>query len=72
MGLKGIIKGFTNRALSEAELLNQEIKKQGAYRYSICKSCERFNKERTTCMECGCYMKNKTLVPGAKCPLKKW
>jgi hypothetical protein len=39
-------------------------------RSSICNGCEEFT--GTTCKKCGCYMKFKTQLKAAKCPLKKW
>ena len=40
-------------------------------RFDICKSCD-FLKNETTCTLCGCYMKSKTKIKGAKCPIDKW
>ena len=39
-------------------------------RYAICKSCEKF--KAFTCTECGCFMKAKTKLEKATCPLGKW
>lgn len=52
-------------------------------RMAICTGCERFNSERTTCDECGCFLNIKTksrtnrrLSDGkieiTHCPLGKW
>lgn len=41
-------------------------------RLNICKGCPRFYKGTATCLECGCFMKIKTLLPESKCPLNKW
>tara|TARA_R110001592_G_scaffold350425_1_gene646556 strand:- start:125 stop:541 length:417 start_codon:yes stop_codon:yes gene_type:complete len=39
-------------------------------RYSICQGCEYFSEPR--CNLCGCYMKGKTSVAKASCPILKW
>ena len=39
-------------------------------RYSICQSCEYFSEPR--CNLCGCYMKGKTSIAKASCPILKW
>lgn len=39
-------------------------------RLSICKQCERYSMGR--CLECGCFMKLKTTLANASCPLHKW
>jgi hypothetical protein len=41
-------------------------------RYEMCKECDRFNPHFKTCMECGCFMKAKTHLAEAHCPLGKW
>jgi len=41
-------------------------------RLEVCKSCDMFDEENSKCKECGCFMKYKTLLPWAKCPLDKW
>lgn len=56
------------------DLLNNKIprvdRETSDYRYSICKSCERFRSG--ICLECGCLMKLKTTLSAAYCPLHKW
>lgn len=48
------------------------------YRYDICQQCERFDKERSECMECGCSINNKKIFMNKlawadqECPLQKW
>lgn len=39
-------------------------------RYSICQSCPHLKNER--CTLCGCYMKAKSKIPQAACPIAKW
>lgn len=41
-------------------------------RLAICKQCPRFFKPTMTCKECNCFMKIKTHLVNAKCPLDKW
>lgn len=40
-------------------------------RFSICQSCE-FLKENFRCEKCGCFMKAKTQLASASCPVGKW
>jgi len=42
------------------------------YRMSICKTCPAFNKRLQKCTKCGCFMKLKTTLVQAKCPVGKW
>lgn len=42
------------------------------YRLKICNSCEWFNKKFATCKKCGCFMKLKSTLKQAKCPIEKW
>ncbi len=37
-----------------------------------CRDCDRLIRATWTCKECGCFMKVKTRVPSAECPLGKW
>ena len=39
-------------------------------RYSICQKCDHF--DGSLCNLCGCYMKGKTKIAGATCPIAKW
>lgn len=43
-----------------------------AYRLEICKACDFFRPRTQTCRKCGCFMKLKTTLENAKCPLEKW
>lgn len=42
------------------------------YRLGICQTCEWFRKTSQTCKKCGCFMKMKTQLEKAYCPLEKW
>jgi len=41
-------------------------------RLEICKTCEWFRPKTQTCKKCGCFMKLKTTLEKAKCPIGKW
>lgn len=41
-------------------------------RLNICFDCDRLIKATSQCKECGCFMKLKTRLQHAKCPLAKW
>jgi hypothetical protein len=67
----------------EEKLQNQkELKEQEARlfavdavakeRYSICQSCDYFNKLTTQCKECSCFMILKTKFQSTACPINKW
>jgi len=43
-----------------------------AYRLEICKTCPFFNQALQKCRKCGCFMKLKTSLERAKCPVGKW
>lgn len=39
---------------------------------NICERCDHYNQITTQCEECGCFMKVKTLIQSAECPIGKW
>lgn len=41
-------------------------------RLNICKGCEFFRPITQTCKKCGCFMKAKSMLLNAKCPIGKW
>jgi hypothetical protein len=41
-------------------------------RLSICESCPELIKLTSQCKQCGCFMKLKTKLLKATCPLEKW
>ena len=41
-------------------------------RMSICSSCPHMIKATVQCAKCGCFMKAKTKLKSAKCPIGKW
>jgi len=52
-----------------AEWADEEKAKQ---RYSICRSCPELIKLTSQCKKCGCFMKVKTKLEQAVCPIGKW
>jgi len=42
------------------------------YRLEICKGCEFYKPKTNQCKKCGCFMKLKTTLQKAKCPIDKW
>ena len=42
------------------------------YRLEICKGCVYYRQLSNTCRKCGCFMKLKTQLEHAKCPIGKW
>lgn len=43
-----------------------------AKRFEICKACPEFIQGTARCKKCGCFMKAKTKLENATCPLSKW
>ena len=41
-------------------------------RLEICKTCENFDANSTSCKLCGCNMNLKTRLQSAHCPINKW
>jgi len=53
-----------NQPKSQEDLVNSRLK--------ICRACEYFRPKTETCRKCGCFMKLKTTLENAKCPIGKW
>ena len=51
---------------------NRSPEELAAYRLEICKTCPFFRPRTQTCRKCGCFMKLKTTLERAKCPVGKW
>jgi hypothetical protein len=47
-------------------------KEQAQSRYLICSECPRLLTATNQCKECGCFMKLKTQLANARCPIGKW
>ena len=45
---------------------------EGYRRLSVCENCEKLEKASYRCSECGCFMKTKTQLATASCPIGKW
>ena len=41
-------------------------------RMETCQGCEKFDKNTSRCSACGCFMKTKSHLASATCPLSKW
>lgn len=41
-------------------------------RLSVCRTCEFYRPKTNQCKKCGCFMKLKTSLKTAKCPIGKW
>jgi ribosomal protein L32 len=58
------------------DLLNPKTKRSSkdlaSERLAICKACPELIKLTTQCKKCGCFMKAKTTIEAATCPLGKW
>jgi hypothetical protein len=44
----------------------------GLYRLEICKTCVFYRPKTNQCKKCGCFMKLKTSLAHASCPIGKW
>ena len=53
-----------NQPRSQEDLVNSRLK--------ICRGCEFFRPKTETCRKCGCFMKLKTMLEKARCPIDKW
>jgi hypothetical protein len=54
-----------------ALLARPETRRERVDRCNVCPSIRR-GKLFNTCGECGCPIRNKTALPGERCPLGKW
>ena len=58
------------------DLLNPNQPRSGEelaqHRLSICSTCEFYRPKTNQCKKCGCFMKLKTSLENAKCPIRKW
>lgn len=51
------------------ERVSEEVEKA---RYEICEQCPELLEITKQCKQCGCFMKAKTKIANATCPLNKW
>lgn len=54
----------TNRLVDDEKIAEK--------RFEICKTCPELVKLTHQCKKCGCFMKLKTKLHDAKCPIEKW
>jgi hypothetical protein len=45
---------------------------ESSRRFEICKQCPELIKLTTQCKKCGCFMKVKSKLEKASCPIGKW
>lgn len=67
--IKNLYKTTPIDALKKNNRVSDEI---ASKRYNICFSCDFFIKTTTQCRKCGCFMKIKTTILDAECPINKW
>lgn len=64
------------REVKPWDLLNPNMPRSGdelkESRLAICRTCEYFKPRTEQCRKCGCFMKLKTSLEQAKCPIGKW
>lgn len=61
--------------LKAAEMLPDDWKVPDSVaeeRFAVCNSCEHLYHLTHTCKKCGCFMKLKTTLAKASCPIDKW
>lgn len=70
---------FKNAMASDAKIWHaipyvaeKADKETAAKRYSICLECPELTEHTHQCKQCMCFMKIKTTISHASCPLKKW
>jgi Family of unknown function (DUF6171) len=65
-----------NNDVKPWDLLNPNSPKSSEglalFRLEMCKHCEFFRPKTQTCKKCGCFMKLKTQLEHAKCPIGRW
>jgi hypothetical protein len=65
-----------DRAVKPWDLLDPNVEKvdeaEHSRRYDICLGCPELLQVTKQCKKCGCFMKAKTGLAKATCPLGKW
>ena len=64
-----LTKSLTRYAMSGFPNVAEKIYEQ---RMLICHGCEKLNKEKASCMVCGCKVEYKGRMETESCPQKKW
>lgn len=62
--LRSIPKRIKNVLLHDADIIEARL--------AECNDCEHFIKATSQCKKCGCFMKVKTRLATARCPIGKW
>lgn len=74
--IKEIIENNKNSAVGPMDLISPNTEwaseQKSNERFSICKSCPELIKLTSQCKKCGCFMKAKTKLEKAVCPIGKW
>lgn len=70
---RNFAKEMWNTSKNAAQGLPILVDADTAYiRFETCLSCEELKQDSFRCMKCGCYMKTKTQLASASCPIGKW
>ena len=64
MDLRGISNRMKNVLIHDQDIIDK--------RFAECQGCEHFVKPTSQCKKCGCFMKVKTRIATAACPIGKW
>jgi len=62
--LRSIPRRIKNIILHDQDIIDK--------RFSMCQDCEHFISATTQCKKCLCFMKVKTKLATARCPIGKW
>jgi hypothetical protein len=69
---KDMLEHLKNRVKQIQGAVRPLSAEEGHLRLDICMSCEHFISLTSQCKKCGCFMKAKTRLPNAECPVGKW
>jgi hypothetical protein len=61
----------TKDVITHALKTGEIFERKAADRLKICRSCLQYD-PKGWCKLCGCYLKVKAKLAGAKCPINKW
>lgn len=74
--IKEIIENNKNSEVGPMDLVNPNTEwaseEKSSNRFDICKTCPELVKFTSQCKKCGCFMKVKTKLEKAECPVGKW
>lgn len=69
---KQIASGLTNFLKMKANIADKDVETLQKKRYSVCIECPMKNKEKDTCILCGCFLPFKTRSLESSCPENHW